>query len=375
VNILGDVNRGEGTYETAGFVVPANVTGIRVAIDRRRLGNVKRNENSDNTWDRLVAEVYLERSTDGGQTWEEHGGVGIEGGDVGWGRVSTESVLKVSFFHEHVGTGFLLRGRYIIHERLRAKVDIEWVTTPLPPLPEVHESVSIEKFVSAENNDTSTLSLPSATTSGSDKVAVFCGANAYTSGRSYSSVVRGSGGSSETFTELEDEVWGTNQGHGAHYYIAPSNANRSITVTYSGNCVGSGACWYMNGAHQTVPIDDSLVKNSTSGESISDTLTSQTDGMCVAVAQVYSAPDLEPTESGQTEDYQEDQYAGGPQIYQSGTRRTAAGATTTMGYDWTGDDYNDLVAVAVAPAAAAEEGGAPAIKPEKIALQPMTGVD
>jgi hypothetical protein len=347
--ILAGVNRNPGSFVTDAFDVPTDATGIRVSIDRSFLDNVKRNDKSEDPLERIVAEIFLERSVDGVK-WEVASGMGIEGGpsDATW-NPSGKSTLFHRFPPRWVGKPFKLRGRYKINTRLKARVDVEWDYGPALTLTPIHHSVAITDLAHDEINDATNLTLGSTAATGSNTLAVFVGANAYSAGRSYTSVTRGG---SEVFTELQDEVWGTNQGHGAHYYADPDSSAATTVIVHSSTCVASGCVYYMSGVHGT-PIDDSLVKNSTSGTSISDTLTSQTDGMCVACCQVYSAPDLAPTESGQTEDAQYDQYAGGPQIYQNYTRRASAGATTVMGNDWTGSDYNDLVAVAVAPLAAA----------------------
>ncbi len=360
MNLLGDLRRRPGTYQTDSFVVPEDATGFKVTIDRRHLGNVKRNPDSENTRDRLVAEILAEMSDDGGETWTVIGGVGIEGGDdliplrgsfkdaTEW-TVSPTSWLSKLWPARFQGKRLQVRASWTLHVRCRAKVDVDWRYDPRPPLP-THHSVSITDYDGGEAQSVSSITSASQAATGSNTIAVYVACSSWSSTQTIDDVVRGG---SETFDEDLDNTIDGNDWNGAGTFVDPDSSTATTVCTFDGSCQGACGFYMMDGADQDTPVDGTDDDFTNSGTSVLCSPSSSTDGMVVGIGKVYgSSQSLDPTESGQTEDDEFDQPAGGVSN-QSICRRTSAGSSTDMGWDWNNSNYGDCCAIAIAPAAAA----------------------
>lgn len=302
--------------------------------------------------------MVLERSTDGGGTWETLGSMTAH-------AQRYAGPLYLAVWH-NTAIGDLIpldgevRGRVISTGIHQASIRVEKSDPPLPPREfTLHHSVAHDGTanVSSAYHFATSVTLSSKTSAGTDRCAVvYVGEG--NAGVTLSGITYGGAATTAVSSATNGDVKAY-----LHRYVAPATGSTDVVVTLSGSGKGSAGVATFEGVDQTTPIRTNSTDSATGvSTSASVTVDPSAVGDMAVAAVSYASSSAVTLNAGPTSVFILESSLGSESW---GGGAYAAGAAT-VALTWTG--ANDIWAVAGGSLQAASGGGGGGSSPRTLML-------
>lgn len=239
IDLMPDVLRSKGTYDSNIVQVPENTTWIGLAIERKNFEALKNGK--------TLMDAAVEISRDDGKTWEYLGSVGTDAGESVYrnGTPRTETTFEVRLPRDLLASKIPLLARAVLNTEGKTEgyVKMTFNNQTVAPLPDqTHHSVTYD--TDSQTHGTSATYLQFAVNVGNNDNRYLIGGGTAWDNTAHS--VDSATYNSQSMTRIDHDEWavgGTNgyvQG-GVFGITAPTVGNNNFRVTFSGTTDETGA--------------------------------------------------------------------------------------------------------------------------------------